>query len=106
MSQADPPVPAVPTRSELVARVRELLEQDSGNMRMDHPHVRERLSSRRLSLRQVLDTIENGDAIDGPVLDEWGDWRIKFKWSSGGRRVQVVVAVPARQRHFTVVTVI
>lgn len=84
-------------------RVR-LLSLNSGNMRMDEPHLRLRMQQRGISMRQMLVVIAEGEAIDGPRLDPYGDWRIKLARKVAGRRVQVVVAVG--EKHFTAVTVI
>lgn len=55
-------------------------------------------------MRQVLDVLRNGEAIHGPTKDVWGDWRIKMRRMSAGRRVQVVVAV--RPTELVAITVI
>ena len=101
-----PKVERVPTRDELVEKVRRLLATNSETMRMDNPHVQERLQTRRISMRQVLDALENATTFTGPKLDKYGDWRIKLIKKSAGRRVQVVVAVPLQGEYFTLVTVI
>ena len=106
MSEVIPfPVPKTPppSREELVARLRALAMQSS-NMRMDHPHLQKRFAQRGITMRQMLEVIRNGDAIDGPRLDPWGDWRIKLVRKVAGRRVQVVVAVA--ETYFVPVTVI
>jgi len=92
-----------PTREELVARVR-LLAADTMNMRMDHPHLRERMALRHITMRQMLEVVRNGEANDGPKLDRYGDWRIRLSRKVAGRRVQVVVAV--METYFVPVTVI
>ncbi len=73
-------------------------------MRMDHGHLRLRLEQRHVSMRQMLEVIRNGEVIDGPRLDKFGDWRIKLARKVAGRRVQVVVAVA--ETYFVPVTVI
>jgi hypothetical protein len=73
-------------------------------MRMDEPHLRLRMQQRGISMRQMLEVIAEGEAIDGPRLDQYGDWRIKLARKVAGRRVQVVVAVA--ETYFTPVTVI
>jgi len=55
-------------------------------------------------MRQMLEVIQNGEVIDGPRLDKFGDWRIKLSRKVAGRRVQVVVAV--METYFVAVTVI
>ena len=55
-------------------------------------------------MRQMLEVIYEGEAIDGPRLDQYGDWRIKLARKVAGRRVQVVVAVA--EKYFVAVTVI
>ena len=92
-----------PTRNELVERVQGLAT-DTRNMRVDHPHFRDRMSERGVSMRQVLEVLRKGIGVDGPTLDDCGDYRIKLKRKVAGRRTQVVVAV--KETHFVVVTVI
>ncbi len=84
-------------------RVR-LLALNSVNMRMDEPHLRQRMRQRGISMRQMLEVIAEGEAIDGPRLDQWGDWRIKLARKVAGRRVQVVVVVS--EKYFVPITVI
>ena len=106
MSEIVPfPVPNTPppTREELLSRLRALALQ-SANMRMEHPHLRLRLAQRGITMRQMLEVIQNGEVIDGPRLDKFGDWRIKLSRKVAGRRVQVVVAV--METYFVAVTVI
>jgi len=86
-----------------VARLRALAMQ-STNMRMDHPHLRERLALRSITMRQMLEVIRVGEANDGPRLDAYGDWRIRLCRKVAGRRVQVVVAVA--ETYFVPITVI
>jgi hypothetical protein len=87
----------------LVQRVR-LLALQSANMRMDEPHLRQRMQQRGISMRQMLEVLAEGEAIDGPRLDQYGDWRIKLARKVAGRRVQVVVAVA--ETYFVPITVI
>jgi hypothetical protein len=93
-----------PTTSELVAKVRQLKSDNSENMHWEHPHFQQRLQERKISMRQVLDVIENGEPMGTPKQDKWGDWRIKLSRKTAGRRVQVVIAV--KQTHFVIITVI
>lgn len=92
-----------PTRQELVARLRKLAE-DTGNMHMDAPHLKQRMAQRGKTMRQILETVRKGECVSGPTKDQWGDWRLKLRRCVAGQRVQVVVAV--KDRHFVVVTVI
>ena len=55
-------------------------------------------------MRQVLEVLREGIGVDGPTLDEYGDFRIKLRRKVAGRRIQVVVAV--KETHFVAVTVI
>ena len=97
------PFICAPSAESLGRRLKEL-SADSAGIVFDHPHFQERLSSRTLSMRHVLEAIREGSIVDGPKLDEWGDWRIKVSRLVAGRRVQVVVAY--KGDHFVVVTVI
>lgn len=85
-----------------VNRVRQDLPRN--RVRFDQPHFRDRLRERDITMRQVLATIEKGDLIDGPKLDQHGDWRIKLKRYVAGRKVQIVLAVSHAKS--TVITVI
>lgn len=92
-----------PTREELLVRVRNLAA-NSANIRWEHPHIRQRMDERNISMRQALEVLRKGKAISGPTQDDYGDWRLKLLRKVAGRRVQVVVAV--LEKHLTVVTVI
>lgn len=85
------------------AKVHELA-LDSANIDFEHPHFRERLAQRSLSMRQVLETLRQGEAVSEPTKDRYGDWRLKLRRFVAGRRVQVVVAV--KPDHLVVVTAI
>jgi hypothetical protein len=91
-----------PTAEQLVTRVRGLALQTAG-VRFDHPHFKQRLAERKLNMRQVLETVKKGCAVGDPILDQWGDWRIKLRRKVAGRRVQVVLAV--KTDHCVAVTV-
>jgi hypothetical protein len=93
-----------PSREELVKRVRRLLAADTANMRLEHPHVQQRITQRGVTMRQVLEVLRAGACVSGPTLDPYNDWRIKLRKVVAGRRVQVVVAV--KESRFFVVTVI
>jgi hypothetical protein len=80
-----------PTRDELVGRVRRFVDED--RVGFDHPHFQERLVERAITMRQVLEVLKHGVGVQGPTLDQYGDWRIKLRRMAAGRRVQVVVAV-------------
>ncbi len=93
-----------PTLAELVERVHELAKADTENMVLPHPHVQEWMAQRGKTMRDILETVRKGEGVSGPVVDKYGDWRIRMRRLVAGRRVQVVVAV--RERDFSVVTVI
>jgi hypothetical protein len=97
-------IPFCAPSAEFLGRRLKELTADSAKIVFDHPHFQERLISRTLSMRHVLETVREGSIIDGPKLDAWGDWRIKVSRLVAGRRVQVVVAY--KGDHFVVVTVI
>jgi hypothetical protein len=92
-----------PELDALVRRVREMA-LDSANIEWDHPHLRDRMAERTLTMRHALEVLRNGRAISGPTLDDYGDWRIKMTRKVAGRKVQVVVAVT--EKNIVVVTVI
>jgi hypothetical protein len=97
---ADAPAPSAAALEDRV----HWLAKGSANLRFDSPHFQQRLALRKVTMRQVLETLRQGSVIDGPTKDEWGDWRVKLQRRVAGRRVQVVVAV--KERHLDVVTVI
>jgi len=83
-----------PTAKFLEKRVKELAA-DSGNIRFQSFHVKERMDERNLNMRQVLECLRNGSRAGDPIKDEYGDWRLKLRMLVAGRRVQVVVAIKA-----------
>lgn len=84
-------------------RVREL-SRESKNVFWGTLHTKQRMKERDVTSRQILDVLRLGKGIDGPTLDQYGDWRIKLSRYSAGRLVQVVVAV--KEEHLEVITVI
>jgi hypothetical protein len=95
-----------PRLDELVLQTRALAApgQDTTRIHFDHPHFQQRLVQRKVSMRQVLETLREGSAEGTPTRDHYGDWRIKLRHTASGRPVQVVVAV--KQDHLVLVTVI
>ena len=80
-----------PTLQELVQKAREHAAE--GRIAFDHPHMQERMVTRGITMRQVLEVVNKGEGVSGPTKDQWGDWRIKLKRLVAGRKVQVVLAV-------------
>src|SRR4051794_20056634 len=75
-----------PTAEALVRRIRELsAAPDTNNVDFSKPHFREQMAKRQISMRQVLDVLRNGEAASRPLLDQYGDWRIKVRKVSAGR---------------------
>ncbi len=97
------PAEAPDTLENMVERIQKLA-QDSGCVFWDNNHVQLRMRERNVTIRQILDVLRHGRGVDGPNLDQYGDWRIKLKRYTAGRSVQVVVVV--REEHLEVVTVI
>lgn len=99
------PQPTTPPESlaELVQRTHELSKK-SENVSWDCPHAKLRMQQRKITSRQIFDVLRHGKGVDGPTLDQYGDWRIKLKHFSAGRSVQVVVVV--RKDFLEVITVI
>jgi hypothetical protein len=62
------------------------------------------MRERGVTMRQVFDVLRAGDGVNGPTLDQYGDWRIKLARYTAGRRVQVVVAI--KKDYLEVITVI
>ena len=71
------PKPEGPPRSleEFVKVVHELAK-DSSRVFFDSPHNQQRMRERNVTMRQVFDVLRSGRGIDGPTLDQYGDWRI------------------------------
>lgn len=90
-----PPVDP-PTAAEMESKVHRLA-QNTANLMFDHPHFQKRLVQRKLTMRQVLETLRQGGIVGIPVKDQWGDWRVKLRRKVAGRRVQVVVAVKEKR---------
>lgn len=88
---------------ELVAKTHELAKK-SENVYLDHPHAKERMAERNISIQHIFDVLRHGKGVDGPSLDKYGCWRIKLERFSAGRSVQVVVVV--QEWHLEVITVI
>jgi Domain of unknown function (DUF4258) len=56
-------------------------------------HFAESMLERQIVMRQVLTALLEGQVVQGPDIDEYGDWRCKVeKWSTG-QRVTVIVAI-------------
>jgi hypothetical protein len=96
-------LPAPETLQSLV-ELTHLLAQNSAALYMDNPHVKKRMRERKVSHWQILDVLRKGKGVDGPTKDKYGGWRIKMKYFSAGRIVQVVVVI--KQKFLEVVTVI
>jgi len=99
------PQPDAPARSlgEFVAIAHKLAKR-SENVYLDHPHAKERMAERGISIQQIFDVLRRGVGVDGPTLDKHGCWRIKMQRFSSGKTVQVVVVV--KELHLEVITVI
>jgi len=99
------PIPKTAPKSleEFVKTIHELAKK-SENVFLDHPHAKERMIERKISIQQIFDVLRRGKGVDGPTLDKYGCWRIKLERFSAGRTVQVVVIV--KEKHLEVVTVI
>lgn len=67
------------------------------------PHAREQMNKRNISTRQIFDVLRAGKGIEGPDLDQYGDWRIKLSRYSAGKSIKVVVVV--KTDYLEVVTV-
>lgn len=88
---------------ELVKQAHELAKK-SENVYLDHPHAKERMMERQISIQQVFDVLRQGKGVDGPILDLYGCWRIKLERFTAGKTIQVVVVV--KEKHLEVITVI
>lgn len=93
----------IPTLRELTNRVHRLAKEDPDCIAYS-VHGKEQMRLRGKTMRDILETLQKGEGVKGPIIDEYGDFRIKLRRCVSGRRVQVVVAV--REKDFSVVTVI
>lgn len=92
------------TLEEVVKKVHEI-SQNSANVYLDNSHVKKNKRERLVTNKQIFDVLQYGVGIDGPYLDEHGDWRIKLKKFTCGRKVQVVIALK-KDNKLVVITVI
>lgn len=81
-----------PTAETLARRVRDLAAR-SENIDFVQPHICEQLAKRGITLRQVLTVLRTGEPKGKPMLDQYGDWRIKMIALTAGRVVRVPVAI-------------
>jgi len=99
------PSPETPPKTlEEYVKITHELAKKSENVFLDHPHAKERMAERNISIQQIYDVLRNGKVVDGPSLDKYGCWRIKLQRFTAGRTVQVVIVV--KEQHLEVVTVI
>jgi hypothetical protein len=91
------------TLDEAVKKINEIA-QKSENVFFLCDHAEKQAKKRKATSRQVFDVLRNGKGIDGPKLDKHGDWRVKLKYYTCGRVVQVVVVF--KENSLIVVTVI
>ena len=101
---AEPSPQTLPKSLEELVKITHELAKKSENVYLDHPHAKERMAERNISIQQIFDVLRQGKGVDGPSLDKYGCWRIKLERFSAGRLVQVVVVV--QEKHLEVVTVI
>ncbi len=94
----------LPQSLEEFVRVVHEMAKDSSRVFFDFPHNQQRMRERKVTMRQVFDVLRSGKGIDGPSLDQYGDWRIKLSRYTAGRSVQVVVVV--KKDYLEVITVI
>jgi hypothetical protein len=57
------------------------------------PHALEGMARRDISKRQVMETIGSGSVNQGPLMDEYNEWRCRLRKRTAGRLVRVVVAI-------------
>lgn len=93
---------SAPLLGDLVQRVHRL-SLDSANIGFMSPHLQERMKQRGKTMRDVLEVLNKGEGIQGPNLDQYGDWRIKMRRCVCGKRTQLIVAV--RDNDITVITI-
>jgi hypothetical protein len=64
-----------------------------------------KMFEREFTMTQVLRTIEEGAVNQGPVLDEYGDWRCRVKRRVAGHLVRVVVAISSDRTFMTLISI-
>jgi hypothetical protein len=91
------------TLEEAVAKIHEIAKE-SENVFFLCSQAKDRAKQRKASSKQIFDVLRHGEGVDGPNLDKHGDWRVKLKYYTCGRPVQVVVVF--NEKSLVVVTVI
>jgi hypothetical protein len=54
---------------------------------------KQKLDVREFTMRQVIEALKSGAINQGPIKDEYGDWRCRIKRRVAGRLVRVVAAI-------------
>ena len=87
-------------RQWAVDRVREL----AGNTRNINwtMHFLERADVRKITLRQAIAVMREGQLAEDPVRDEFGGWKVTLQRHCAGRLVRVVVAISDTDELFIV----
>jgi len=61
------PSPSAPSKSlEELVKITHELAKKSENVYLDHPHAKERMSERNISIQQIFDVLRQGKGVDGP----------------------------------------
>jgi hypothetical protein len=72
-------------------------------------HAQQRMNSRKVSARAVLNCLERFSSMEEPEQDAGGNWSVKVTRSDGAQRLAVVVGIdwdPSKREHIVVMTVI
>ncbi len=62
----------LPKPLEELVKITHELAKKSENVYLDHPHAKERMVERNISIQQVFDVLRHGKGVDGPNLDSYG----------------------------------
>ena len=86
-------IPLTPHVSRPVAirKIRELAT-DSANV-IQGPEYPSRAAMRKLNWHDVLKTLQKGNIVEGPYLDQKGCWRCRMERFAAGEELAVVVAI-------------
>jgi hypothetical protein len=57
------------------------------------PDFKIKLDVREIGMRLVIEALKGGSINQGPVKDEYGDWRCRVRRKVAGRLIRVIVAI-------------
>jgi hypothetical protein len=91
----------VPSSPEVARKVRRMLKFN--RMMMPHPKMKEWISTKSITLMQVITTLKQGEPTGEPIFNANGDWELTLRRVAAGRRTHVTIALKAD--HFVIVNI-